>query len=198
MDSPGRYKRAGAHAVVAMLLAAGVAGAQQPPKPASAPASSTALPELENASNVPDPEKVTRSSKALGAMREALREVLARLEEARRARDVVQLNCVNEKLAQVKGLLRIAEQADVALQEALARKESSVLEREYSRVMIASKKVSQLRAETEACLGELAFRTDENLLVEVEEPEGLSKDDPTRPPPPTPPIIRPPPASPST
>lgn len=193
MDSPGRYRRASAHMAVAVLLAAALAGAQQPPRPAAA---LPALPELEKASSVPDAEKLTRSSKALGTMREALREVLARLEEARRARDVVQLNCANEKLTQVKGLLRIAEQADVALQEALARKESSAAEREYSRVMIARQKVSQLRAETEACLGELAFRTDENLLVEVEEPEGLSKDDPSRPPPPTTPIIRPPAASP--
>ncbi|HSP77781.1 MAG TPA: hypothetical protein VLQ93_04595, partial [Myxococcaceae bacterium] len=62
--------------------------------------------------------------------------------------------------------------------------------------MIAWQKVSQLRTEVEECIGQLAFRTDESLLVEVEEPENLPGGDPTRPPPPEDVRIRPPPASP--
>ena len=172
-----------------LLIGGGVARAQQP-KP------TTPSPTLERAADVPDAEKLKRSNAAVGRMRSVLTEVLGRLEEARATKDVVKLNCVNEKLTQVKGLLRISEQSDVALQEAVAKKDTTAAEHEYSKVSIAKNKVEQLRNESEQCIGQLAFRTDENLTVEVEVPSGLPTEDPTNPPPPPPPTNRPPPASP--
>ena len=172
------------------LLGAGVSRAQGPAKPAG-PTST-----LERAADVPDAEKLSRSSAAVSRMRSVLSEVLNRLEEARATKDVVKLNCVNEKLTQVKGLLRISEQSDVALQEAISKKDSTAAEHEYSKVSIARSKVEQLRSEAEQCIGQLAFRTDENLTVEVEVPSGLPTEDPTNPPPPLPPSSRAPPASP--
>ncbi|WP_257454276.1 hypothetical protein [Archangium lipolyticum] len=177
--------------MLAVVLVSGLAVAQSVPRPAPA-----ALPILEKASDVPAPDKLKRSTQALTGMRDVLRDVLGKLEEARRAKDVVKLNCVNEKLTQIKGLLRISEQSDVALQEAVARQETSSSEHEYTKVMIAQQKVTQLRGEAEECIGQLAFRTDENLSVEVEEPKDLPGGDPTRPRPIEEVTIRPPPASP--
>ncbi|MBU8899554.1 hypothetical protein DRW03_26685 [Corallococcus sp. H22C18031201] len=167
-----------------------------PPGPAPVPRPTTAAAVLDKASEVPDPEKLQRSNQALGGMREVLRQVLEKVEEARRSKDVVKLNCANEKLTQIKGLLRISEQADVSLQESISRQEASSSEHEYTKVMIAQQKVGQLRAEAEECIGQLAFRTDENLFVEVEEPNNLPGGDPTRPLPPQDIVVRPPPASP--
>jgi hypothetical protein len=130
-------------------------------------------------SNLSDPEKIKRSAESVGNMRSALKDVLGKLEEARNSKDVVKLNCVNEKLTQIKGLLRISEQSDIALQEAAAKRESATAEHEYTKVSIAVVKVKQLRAEAEECIGQLAFRTDENASTEVEEPEDLPKGDPT-------------------
>jgi len=178
--------------MLAVVLAGGLVGAQ----PASRPAPiALASPGLEKASDVPDAVKLERGTKALATMREVLRDVLGKLEEARRAKDVVKLNCVNEKLTQIKGLLRISEQADVALQEAVARRETTSSEHEYTKVMIAQQKVTQLRSEAEQCIGQLAFRTDENLSVEVEEPRNLPGGDPTQPRPIENITVRPPPAS---
>jgi len=171
-----------------LLLGVGLARAQGPARPPTTT--------LEKASDVPDKEKISRSNAAVSRMRSVLSEVLGRLEEARATKDVVKLNCVNEKLTQVKGLLRISEQSDVALQEAVARKDATAAEHEYSKVTIAKSKVEQLRNESEQCIGQLAFRTDENLTVEVEVPSGLPTEDPTNPPQPPPPTSRPPPASP--
>jgi len=170
-----------------LLLGSGLARAQGPSKPAPST--------LERAADVPDKEKLSRSSTAVTRMRAVLSEVLGRLEEARATKDVVKLNCVNEKLTQVKGLLRISEQSDVALQEAVGKKDTTAAEHEYSKVSIAKGKVEQLRGEAEQCIGQLAFRTDENLTVEVEVPSGLPED-PTNPPPLAPPTSRLPPASP--
>ncbi|GEN12657.1 hypothetical protein SAMN05443572_11127 [Myxococcus fulvus] len=179
--------------MVAVVVATGVAVAQGPVPSPRAPAATTTL---EKASEVPDAQKLERSSQALGVMRDVLRQVIGKVEEARRTKDVVKLNCANEKLTQIKGLLRISEQADVSLQESLTRREVSTSEHEFTKVMIARQKVGQLRSEAEECIGQLAFRTDENLFIEVEEPENLPGGDPTRPPPPDVVLVRPPPASP--
>jgi len=173
------------------LLGTGAGRAAQAPAPTK-PAATT----LERAADIPDAEKLSRSRDSVSRMRSVLTEVLGRLEEARATKDVVKLNCVNEKLTQVKGLLRISEQSDVALQEAVAKKDTTAAEHEYSKVSIAKGKVEQLRGEAEQCIGQLAFRTDENLTVEVEVPSGLPSEDPTNPPSPQPPTSRPPPASP--
>ncbi len=162
------------------LLIGGAAmaqGAAQPEdKGTAAPA---AAPDKTEGSNLSDPEKIRRSAEAVTKMRGALKTVLVKLEEARNSKDVVKLNCVNEKLTQIKGLLRISEQSDIALQESVAKKESATAEHEYTKVSIAVVKVNQLSAEAEECIGQLAFRTDENATTEVEEPDDLPKIDPT-------------------
>lgn len=190
---PARFPVVGASFVIRRILSivaatlAGLAIAQAP-----------VAPEAPDASKVPDPEKVKVSAESVGKMRGALKDVLVKLEEARNTKDVVKLNCVNEKLTQIKGLLRISEQSDVSLQEAVAKKETSTAEHEFTKVTIARSKVEQLRAEAEQCIGQLAFRTDENLSVEVEVPDYLPPGDPTQLPLPTQIDPRPPPASPTT
>ena len=119
-----------------------------------------------DASKVSDPEKLRTSTASLVSMRSALKDVLGKLEEARTTKDVVKLTCVNEKLTQIKGLLRISETADVNLQESVAKKETATAEHEFTKVSIAGNKVQQLRAEAEQCMGQLAFRVDENLNIE--------------------------------
>jgi len=147
--------------------------AQNAPPPA--PAAGQAI----EASKVPDNEKLRVSSDSVSVMRVALKDVLQKLEEARNTKDVVKLTCVNEKLTQIKGLLRISEQSDVALQEAVARRESQSADHEFTKVTIARSKVDQLRAEAEQCMGQLAFRADENATIEVETPDYLPKGDPS-------------------
>ena len=175
------------------FLSAGLVHAAQGPTQSQP---TVTAPATERASDIPDPEKIRRSSASVQRMRSDLSDVLGRLEEARATKDVVKLNCVNEKLTQVKGLLRISEQSDVALQEAVARKDATAAEHEYTKVSIARGKADQLRNDAEQCIGQLAFRTDENLTVEVQVPSGLPTGDPTNPPEPAPVMSQPPVASP--
>lgn len=178
---------AGALVVTGLLVGHAKA---QPLVPATA--APTARPE-----SVPDPEKIQRSNEYLVQMRAGLKAVLAKLEEARASKDVVKLNCVNEKLTNIKGLLRISEQADIALQEAVAKKEGESTEHEYTKVVIARQKIDQLKAEAEQCVGMLAFETGPTEVI-VEVPTDLPQTDPTQSPPPPPVVSRPPPASPTS
>lgn len=147
----------------------------------------------EKISDLPNPEKVKRSAQVLVRMRKVLKEVTSKFDEARASRDVIKLNCVSEKLGQVKGLLRITEQSDLAMQEAMTKNEGLSVDHEYTKITIAKQRVEQLRAEAEECIGQLAFRTDEGVLIDVTEPELPLFDE-------VPPALvntRPPPASPT-
>jgi hypothetical protein len=183
------------HLLASALLLAPLAYAQTPPPPRTGPAPLN-VPD-EKASDVPDGQKISRSAAAVSQMQATLKVVLSKLEDARNTKDVVKLNCVNEKLTQVKGLLRISEQSDVALQEAVAKQDQTSADHEYTKVTIANAKVEQLRGEADQCIGALAFRTDENLSVEVVVPSDLPGGDPTNPPAPALATICPPPASPT-
>lgn len=136
--------------------------------------------QLETGEQLSDPEKIERSRKHLDVMRVALSEVLKQLEEAREGKDIIKLNCVNEKITQVKGLLKISENAGIALEEAVARRESEGAEHEYQKIAIARQKVDQLRSESEECVGEIVIGLEEEgTIVEVEEPDFQTSLDPT-------------------
>lgn len=162
-----------------LTLGMGSALAQAPAAPPPAPPAAEVKGSDSDIERIPNSEKVKNSAQALTTMRDSLRDVIPKLEEARATKDVVKLNCVNDKLTQIKGLLRISEQSDVTLQEAIAKKEDVAINHEYRKVSLAKDRVKQLRAEAEECIGQLAFRTDQNLNVDVDVPDDLPKGDPT-------------------
>jgi hypothetical protein len=146
------------------------------------PAAAAKPPPPEVVEQVPDAEKPAKSQEHIGRMKEILSKVLKHLEEARDEKDIVKLNCVNEKLTNVKGLLKISEDGDVKMQEALARRNPEEAAHEYEKIAIARSKCEQLFAESEACVGELAVYagdTTVELVVEGEPPEDLSEKIPT-------------------
>ncbi len=145
---------------------------------------------------VSDGEKIKHSSQALKRMREVMGEVFAKLKEARDQNDVVKAACVNENLTQIKALVRISEQADLSMQEAISTRNGARAEDEYTKLTIAPRKVEELRAKAEECMGQLAFQT-VGLTVEVEEPKDLPHNDVTNPPDAPAVLVRPPPASPT-
>ena len=153
-------------------LPAALAFAQGAPS-ASSPGSEGLRVESQRSEQVPDKEKLSRSADAVAGMQKVLGEVLKHVETARRERDIVKLNCINEKLTQVKALLKIAEQSYIGLQEAVARGAEDGAQHEFAKIGIAKQRVSELRAEAEQCIGQLAYVVDEKTVVTVETPEGL-------------------------
>jgi hypothetical protein len=109
----------------------------------------------------------------LGEMQEMLEHVRRMLEEARAEKDVVKLNCVNEKLTHLRGLVRVSEQSQLTMGEAIAAQETEEARHEFTKILVARDRVRQLRTESEECVGQLAFVIDEALEVDVEVPDGL-------------------------
>jgi phage I-like protein len=135
-------------------------------------AASPTLAEQPRTGSPGDPDKLEAAAANIARMKAALKQVLGRAEQARNEKDVVKLNCVNEKLTQIKSLIKVAEQADVALHESVATKDSGGAA-EFSKIAIARNKVDGLRGDSEQCVGQLAYMVDEKTTVEVEQPAGL-------------------------
>jgi hypothetical protein len=121
---------------------------------------------------VADTEKLEASADHVARMKVSLKHVLFRVEEARNEKDVVKLNCANEKLTQMKALLRVAEQADLALHEAISKGDVGA-ESEFTKIGIARAKVDALRAESDLCVGQVAYVVDQKTMVEMVQPSNL-------------------------
>jgi hypothetical protein len=141
---------------------------------------------------VSDSEKPRRAAEAVQAMRASLRQVTSKADDARNEKDVVKLNCVNEKLAQMKGLLKVAEQSEATIKEAVARK-VPVANAEFDKIGIARTKTDGLQNDAQQCIGQLAYIVDEKTTVEVQQPAGQPDRETSgrlqAPPPATPPVV---------
>lgn len=101
------------------------------------------------------PEGLVKEAESLHAQAVAdLRHVLHLQAVARKDKDVVKLNCVNEKLVQIKPQLNILEDAQATL--------SSATEPEgpFATVQGSANSVHVLREEAAQCVGESEFGTD--------------------------------------
>lgn len=125
-----------------------------------------------------DKEMLSRSQENLKKMRNIYKDILNLLDEARKEKDVVKINCINENLTAIKALLKIAEQADVALQEAIIKKDDIVAQHEFEKIEIAYQKAKSLFQEANACAGKISMTPGETK-VEVEEPKDITERDPT-------------------
>ena len=104
----------------------------------------------------------------LNAMKSTLQLALKRLERARSNKDIIQLNCVNDKLTSIKGFLRISEQARVSLAEAMGQRDFDLVEHEFQKISVAGARVENLRLQVEGCVGELSRYTgDPDTRIEV-------------------------------
>lgn len=131
-----------------------------------------ALAQAQRTASPGDTDRLEAAAASIARMKAALKQVLGRAEQARNEKDVVKLNCVNEKLTQIKALIKVAEQADIALHESVAVKDNGGAA-EFSKIAIARTKVDGLRADSEQCVGQLAYMVDEKTTVEVEQPAGM-------------------------
>jgi hypothetical protein len=102
--------------------------------------------------------------------------VMAFKEQARKLKDVIKLNCVNDKQIQVKAEMNIADMANDSLQSEL-QKNSDDRQLAYTQLVGASDAIRRLREEAAACIGEPELFKQEQGGT-VESPDIV--DDPTQ------------------
>ena len=165
-----------AAALASLAIGGGILRAQ----PAAENSSDADAPEvtapIEKESTLTPAEMQAEAEKHLKEMQEVLVRVVELQQVARKQKDVIKLNCVNDKLLQIKQLLNIAEGGRTDLVESIAQQDGPAQTHHFSQITIAKEKTSGLRDEAEGCIGdELIFLGP--TQVDVDEP--AIPDDPT-------------------
>ena len=127
-------------------------------------------------------------------MEEVARRIQTLIDEARKQKDIIRINCLTDKLVQVKANQNIADRSTQTMQDASARNDRDGAFHEYTRITIVNQNVQVLGGEAEACVGEdLSYVGATRVDVD---PGDVPVGDPTQPSPTSPTVDRPPSASP--
>ena len=155
-----------------MLTALGSAFvlAQGAPAPAAAP------PVDDDTEAVSPDRYAAEAGAAVNRMRGAMQKGLDQVKEARAEKDSVRLLCVNEPVTAMKGILRVGENANVDLQEAIATSETAQARREFRKIKQANAQMDDLLSRAQNCSG--AGSTESTTSVELEIDENLLAIDP--------------------
>jgi hypothetical protein len=174
-------------------LAAPVAAQQQPaqsPPPAAAPASSSATGPAQPAQDLTaQGETVVRRGSALS------QDVLGMLQDARKEADIIKVNCLDDKLAQINANLRTAQARLDLLKKAV---DPDLRAHEHTVLAVLARKLQVLDQEAHQCVGQALYETGATKVVtEVDTSKLPAEADPSVFPfsPVTGPIIYPPIAS---
>lgn len=118
-----------------------------------------------------------KAAEYLVEMRSNLTKGLAILRDAREDKDALRLQCVNEKIAAMKGVLRISEDANISLQETLATQATERARYEFNKVRTSKNKMAELVSAAQNCVGADAVYTGDSQ-VEVEIDPSVANYDP--------------------
>lgn len=99
-------------------------------------------------------EIAQRAAQYTSEMQKMLRRILQLQAQARKDKDVIKLNCVNDRLVVAKQLLNLADIATIALTEATEAKDVAEQEHQLGQLQISHEKVAGQRDDAETCLGE--------------------------------------------
>jgi len=106
------------------------------------------------ASSLSAPETLAQAKDYQTKMQDNLRTIVQLQDVAKKQKDIIKLNCVNDKLVQVKGHLAVGDQALASLNEAVAKNDDGGRQQEYTKVTILFQKVLLLTTEAKNCVGE--------------------------------------------
>jgi hypothetical protein len=176
-----RLRKTGWVVATALVLVGGfgVAGAQpaEAPPPAAPPAETGAQRDV---ALTPE-QMLAEAERNLPEMERAATVVRRQLEQAREARDVVKVLCLNDKLNQIDVATRSGRDRLTSIRSAAGRKDADRTKREYTVIQVLRDRVRALLAEANQCIGEeTGFVGDSRVTVEID--PSIPEEDPSAPP----------------
>ena len=184
--------------LILLVTPVGLARAQDEQAPAPAVAPTPAPDLLEQKSTISGTEMLNQGREYRRQMESIALQIQVQADQAKADKDVIRLNCLLDKLTQIRVNGNIMDQALQALQDDVSRNDESGELHEYTRITIINQKAQVLRTEADACVGAETSYVGRTKVV-VESPAGLDAnvDQPAPAAPPITIIDRPPVASPS-
>jgi hypothetical protein len=103
------------------------------------------------------PDMLAQAKAVREQMQKDWRHVKHLQETARKEKDVIKLNCVNDKLVQIKPQMNIGDQARVTLETSSETDDRGTL---FTEVTMSGENVRRLREEADQCIGEPTLATE--------------------------------------
>ena len=128
------------------------------------------------ASNVPPSQYGEAAKGFLIDMRSTLTKALEILRKVRENPDAIQLTCVNDAITTMKGVMKVSEDANISLQEALATSATERANYEFSKIEVSQRKMTELYTSALNCSGSDTSGTTTSVEVEVD--DSLAQPDP--------------------
>jgi hypothetical protein len=150
--------------VLAAAIGGGSVHAQAPSNPSNPPAAGAAVSKTVNV-KLSAAEITERTSLMDATAREDMQHVLALQSRARKEQDVIKLNCINDKLVQLKAQLNIFDGTRITLSGAVDRGDEQrfTVFAELERV---AEGIKALRGEADACVGEAVLKQESSTGVD--------------------------------
>ena len=156
----------------------GVAGAQT--GSSARPANADADIQSERRANLTGPEQIREAAHIIDIIGGIRRTVSGMLDQARQQRDIIKVNCLNDKLTQIDVTLRSARDHQELLQNAVGVSNDAQRSHEFSLMTIFQSRTQSLEAEARQCIGEEAGAFGEGTTVSVRVNPNIPEQDTTQ------------------
>ena len=107
--------------------------------------------ELERVVGASPEEMKAYATSSVQEMKEGVKQLSKALDQAKKSGDPDRIDCVNDKLTQVRALAQVSESAQQSLESAASAGETERANHEARKIAVALKKARQLVVEGEAC-----------------------------------------------
>lgn len=123
-------------------------------------------------------EMLGDAQRRIERMRGVLGTTTELLEEVRETDgDILRINCINEKLAAMKGFVKVSEQSYSSLRDAASRDDSAAESHHVSLINVSDVQVRELGEEAQICVGQVQVFVDDTVADRRVDP-GLADVDP--------------------
>lgn len=161
--------------VLAVAIGAGITYAQAPDATPTAGGSASATMSVSGSVNLSPSQMSAQAATIEAQTNEDYRHILHLQALARKEKDVLKLNCINDKLVQVKAQLNIFGGFYSALTAALGGTDASAQSQAFGDVQAGGEAIKRLRSEADTCAGSPDLKIESSALVDRPE----IPDDPT-------------------
>ena len=108
-----------------------------------------------NGQDLSSSQKNTFAEKTSAELDGRVKRVLKLIETASKQKDIILLNCLNDKLLALRGLHKVSVDAQHGLAEAIARENVDLEEHNFRKVFIARDQGQIVAAEADSCVGQV-------------------------------------------
>jgi hypothetical protein len=159
--------------LVAPTAMAQTAGEEVPPPAPARVAPVLVDPLAVQSSTISGDEMLSQGREYRQQIQSITMQIQVQSQQAKADKDVIRLNCLLDKLNQVKVNANMMDQALQSLQDIVSRHDDSAQLHEYTRVTIINQKAQVLRTEADACVGAETNYVGPTKVV-VESPAGMT------------------------